>query len=310
MLKPCEKKKQNTGGDGKRRYSRLTPVSEGMKSVEKTILSGNEEFQFWMFRQKWKDFAGDMLAKESYIARADGKTLWIYAQNSVWMQELLMHREAILRRIQSDTYGRRFGELRIATAPAREKVSTETPVDVLRKKMADAQKPVSMPLTEAEKNWVSQFTETYVTSDALRDTFRNFMKKSLETRKAETAAGFTPCKRCGKLCSEAETYCETCRIKMHEQVTQMIVLLLKESPHLLYGDVLAKITCDYAQYREARDVLIHRYKENYFRGTGTADELRALLALLIHKAPETISKEEAREKLSLLAKEKRGKKHG
>jgi hypothetical protein len=310
MLKPYEKKNQNTNGGGKRRYGRLRPVSEGMKSVEKNILSGNEEFQFWLFRQKWKNFAGDTLAEESYIARADGKTLWIYAQNSVWMQELLMHRETILRRIQSDAYGRRFTELRIATAPAREKVSAETPIDALRKKTADAQKPVSMPLTEAEKNWVSQFTETYVTSDALRDTFRTFMEKSLETRKAETAAGFTPCKNCGKLCPETEMYCETCRIKMHERTTQTIVLLLKDAPHLLYEDVRAKISCDYAQYREARDVLIHRYKENYFRGTGTADELRALLALLIHKAPETISKEEAREKLSLLAKEKRGKKHG
>jgi cysteine sulfinate desulfinase/cysteine desulfurase-like protein len=47
------------------------------------------------------------------------------------------------------------------------------------------------------------------------------------------------------------------------------------------------------KYEEARDILIHRYKENIFQKHSGAEEKRKLLALLIHKPINEISEQEA-----------------
>ena len=297
--------KNNENKITERRWSRLKPVSDGIKSVEKEVLSGNEEFQFWLFRQKWKKIVGEMLAKESYIARKEGNILWIYAQNAIWMQELIMQKEQILKNIQKDSYGRQFQDLRIMMSPAREPISSQTSVDGFRKKYEDNGKALTADLTDAEENWIRQFTEKNVTNDAIREPFRIMMENALKNRKAEAAAGLTPCKNCGRLCDPKKIYCDACRLKLHEMISGKVVLLLKQKPELLYEEVKSYIHCDYDQYRQARDTLIHRYKEHYFWGETNEEELSALLALLIHKAPELITKEETREKLSNLAREKR-----
>ena len=96
------------------------------------ILEGNEAFQFWLFRQKWKEIVGDVLAEES-IGRQEGDTIYICCTNSVWMQELMMNRAEILRRIQEDPFGKRFRNIRIQQGPRQRREAGKTTADGLEK---------------------------------------------------------------------------------------------------------------------------------------------------------------------------------
>ena len=288
-----------------KRNGKMENISEGIRKLEADILSENDAFQFWLFRQRWSEIAGDGFAEESCIGRSDGDLLWIYAQNSIWLQELVMHKDEILQKIQNDAYGKRFKEIRFTVSSVNPQPTEETVVDKFLKEQKENKLFISVPLTKSEEIWISQFTEWYVKSETLRETFRQLMENSLKERKAEVAEGLTPCKSCGKLCPPKETYCLSCRIQHHKHTMLRIILLLKEQPHYKYDEVNAILPCGYDQYREARDTLIHRYKEHYFRGERKEEELTALLSLLTYKAPSNISKEEVKEKLSGLAKEKK-----
>ena len=72
----------------------------------------SDGFQYFLFRQKWIDFVGEVLAKESYISGATDSTLYVQATNSVWIHQLTMMKEQILAKIQQDSFGKRFKDIR------------------------------------------------------------------------------------------------------------------------------------------------------------------------------------------------------
>lgn len=288
-----------------RRYGKLENAGQALSEVEHMAF-GSDAFQFWLFQKRWPSIAGDTLAKESYIGREVGTTLYIHVTNSVWMQELMMHRQGLLARVQKDPYGRKFRDMRIMMSVPKTEVTPTTTVDVLKKKYQENEKVLSAPLSEGEKVWVDQWTKNHVEKEALRTPIARLMEGALKRRKAELAAGWHPCPRCGTLCSQTDLLCPSCRIQEEKQTKNKIVLLLKDHPAYLYEDVRCWIRCSYAQFADARDILIHRYKENYYNGYGDEEEKKKLLSLLVHKPYEEITKEEADKTLSGIPRRKSG----
>ncbi len=288
-----------------RRYGKLENAGWALSEVER-LAFGSDAFQFWLFQKRWPSIAGETLAKESYIGREAGTTLYIHVTNSVWMQELMMHRKGLLSRVQQDPYGKKFQDMRIMMSVPKTEVVATTTVDALKKKYQENEKVLSAPLSEGEKVWVDQWTQKNVEKEALRGPIARLMEGALKRRKAEIAAGWHPCPRCGALCSQADLLCPACRIQEEKQTKNKIVLLLKDHPAFLYDDVKRCIRCTYAQFADARDILIHRYKENYYNGYSNEEERKKLLSLLVHKPFEDITEEEAEKALSGMPKRKLG----
>lgn len=286
-----------------RRYGELESASKTMEEIE-SVLCGNDAFQFWLFQKRWPELAGKTLAEESYIGRAEGSVLYIYATNSVWMQELLIYKEKLLEKIRDDAYGKRFSELRVVMMTGKPRETEFSPAEELRKKYKKNQEIRLLPLETREKEWIREWTASHVEKEALRPVFSQMMEGALGRRKAELAEGWHPCLHCGNLCPPKENLCPSCRLRKEKQVKNKIVLLLKEKPELLYEETVRLISCSYAEFAEARDILIHRYKENYYRGYGSEEETRRLLSLLTHKPFENITKEEAEKALSSLPRKK------
>ena len=271
-----------------KRSGKLEEVSAAMEDVQQ-ILRGSDAFQFWLFQQKWSALAGDVLAEESYIARRERDVLYISVTNSVWMQELLMHRAELLRRVQADPYGARFRELRIQMGPKRRAVRPASPVDRVAP-LYDGRRRTA-PLTDGEEAWIAQWTASHVARDEIRPAIAEMMRGALRRRKEEIAMGYHPCAQC-----EAEE---------DRRQQNQVVLLLKDRPELLYEDVrrvLPAVT--YEDFAAGRDLLIHRYRQNHYNRCGTEEERRRLLSLLIHKPFEAITEEEARRTLSALPQKK------
>jgi len=286
-----------------RRYGELESASKTLRDIE-SVLRGNEVFQFWLFKKRWPELAGKMLAEESYIGRAEGSVLYIYATNSVWMQEIAVYKENLLKKIREDAYGRRFSELRVIMASGKSTEAEESPGEELRKKYREAKDSKRPPLDAREREWIHEWIDSHVGKKELRPVFSKMMEGALRQRKAELTEGWQPCPCCGSLCPPEEKLCLSCRLARDRQRKNKIVLLLKERPELLYEEVSRLISCSYMDFTEARDVLIHRYKENHYRGYGNEEERRNLLSLLIHKPFEEIKKEEAEKALSALPKKR------
>ena len=217
-----------------KRSGKMEPASEALREAQ-DVLRRNDAFQFWLFRQRWPSFVGEVFAEESYIARRDGALLCIYATNSVWMQELLMRKAEILRRIREDPYGAQFRDLRVQIGPRPRALRPESPVDRLAP-LYDRRKSRT-PLTEGEEAWISRWADAHVARDELRGPIEELMRGALRRRKDELAAGWHPCARCGDLCPAKDRLCARCEAEEERQTRSRIVLLLKEKPELLYDDV-------------------------------------------------------------------------
>lgn len=278
------------------RSGKMEKASRAMKDIEEA-LSGNDAFQFWLFQNRWKDFAGDLLAKESSIARRDGAVLFIHVTNSVFMNELMMYKAELLSRIQKDPYGQRIRELRFIAASSRPSYQGVPEAERIRMRYEEAMGWPRAEITEKEEKWLSDFVKRNVAKEELRAPIEAMMEGALRRRKAELAEGAHPCAVCGDLCAKEETLCPRCRIEKARQTKNRLILLLKERPELLYEEAVRAVPAGYGDYAEARDVLIHRYKETIYRGEGTEEEFRRLLSLLLHKPYEDISKEEAEKAL-------------
>lgn len=294
-----------------KRSGKMEPASEALREAQ-DVLRRNDAFQFWLFRQRWPSFVGEVFAEESYIARRDGALLCIYATNSVWMQELLMRKAEILRRIREDPYGAQFRDLRVQIGPRPRALRPESPVDRLAP-LYDRRKSRT-PLTEGEEAWISRWADAHVARDELRGPIEELMRGALRRRKDELAAGWHPCARCGDLCPAKDRLCARCEAEEERQTRSRIVLLLKEKPELLYDDVRRAVPCTYRQFAEARDILIHRYRQNHYNRCGMEEERRRLLSLLTHRPFASITESEAKKILSALPVKKiyapKGRKDG
>lgn len=287
-----------------KRRGQMETAGKAMDRI-KDVFFENDAYQFWLFQKKWIEFAGEILAKESYIGRCEGKTLFIYVQNSIWMQELFMKKTEILEKIKKDTFGCRFTELRFVGAAAKISDSSITSVEKDKKKYRDMTRDRKISLTVQEEAWITEFMEKRVPQKELRETLIQMMGDTLKRRKAELAEGYKPCQKCGRLCPAEKKYCKSCEIKEKEQTKSKILLQLMKEPALYYEDVKNRIPCEYLQYETARELLIRRCKDQYFKGYDREKNQKLLLSLLIHKPPEIITKEEIEVTLSDLAKEKR-----
>lgn len=274
------------------------------------ILEGNEAFQFWLFRQKWKEIVGDVLAEESYIGRQEGDTIYICCTNSVWMQELMMNRAEILRRIQEDPFGKRFRNIRIQQGPRQRREAGKTTADGLEKYYGRDSRLRNAPISEKDEAWIRSWTEANVEKAELRPLIADMMRNALRLQRAERAEGWHSCERCGSLCPKEDRLCGRCRIEEESLVRSRLILLLQRRPELLYEDARRAVPCTWGQFSAARDMLMSRYRENYAAGCGTEEEKRRLLSLLIHKPFYEITAEEAEKTLSALPRRKYVRKDG
>lgn len=287
-----------------KRSGQIETVGKAVENIKKEIFE-NDAYRFWLFQKKWSEFAGENLAKESYIGRSEGNILFIYVQNSVWTQELFMKKTEILKKIRQDAYGRRFTELRLVAASETAAFPTKTNVEKEREIYRAENQDEKEPLTAQEEVWVKQFMEKRVPQKELRETLTQMMEKTLQRRKADLADGYTPCQRCGRLCPAEKPFCKSCEIKEKEKIKSRIFLQLMKEPSLYYEEIKKRIPCDYLQYETARELLIRRCKDQYFKGYDCDENQTMLLSLLIHKPTEAMTKEEIQAALSDLAQEKK-----
>lgn len=280
--------------NNEKRTGRLSNLSEVFQlSKEGKTLFSNPSFRFWQLQNKWKNIAGPMIARESYISFEKKQTLYITVTNSVWMNHLYMMKADLLKRIREDDYGKKYTDIRFVAGRAkieRPPESSLAPVNDWREK---EEKIYSVPLSEEERNSIDKWTGAYISDTNTRSLFTKMMKAAAAKRKGEIRAGWHSCAVCGDLIPPGINTCTVCENRKEQSQIGKIILLLKETPHLSYNEIYKKIPCKYTAYEEGRETLIQRIRENIYRKIDGPLNKRILLSMILHKPLKDISLREA-----------------
>ena len=127
----------------------------------------SDGFQYFLFRQKWPSFAGELLVRESYIAGASGEVLYVQVTNSVWLSQLTMLKAQILEKINKDPFGARFTDIRFRIGPKQTKNQPRSTLDPINRAIEKEKQRMSQPLNESEKQWIDQWVAGHVTDERL-----------------------------------------------------------------------------------------------------------------------------------------------
>lgn len=96
-----------------KRLSEILPSALGRAQVLRTARA-----QIAM--RHWQSVVGELLAKHTTPDRYDQGTLWVCASGSAWAQELRLHQEEIIRRLNECANGEElFCQLRVGVRSSR-----------------------------------------------------------------------------------------------------------------------------------------------------------------------------------------------
>lgn len=280
--------------NNEKRTGRLSNLSEVFQlSKEGKTLFSNPSFRFWQLQNKWKNIAGPMIARESYISFEKKQTLYITVTNSVWMNHLYMMKADLLKRIREDDYGKKYTDIRFVAGRAKIERPPESSLAPVNNQREKEEKIYSVPLSEEERNSIDKWTGVYISDTNTRSLFTKMMKAAAAKRKGEIRAGWHSCAICGDLIPPGINTCTVCENRKEQSQIGKIILLLKETPHLSYNEIYKKIPCKYTAYEEARETLIQRIRENIYRKIDGPLNKRVLLSMILHKPLKDISLREA-----------------
>ncbi|MEE3453891.1 DciA family protein [Dialister sp.] len=278
-----------------KRYQVMDTISNVLKMSDTSQkLFNNDQFHFFLFQKRWKDIVGEIMASESWVIGWKGSTLIVSVSNSAFMQQLFMMKGEILARLRQDEVGKYFTDIRFRAGPHKRDHKATTTVDRVNETIREEKVMYSQPLTEGEKEWISNWVQHHVQNEKIRPQFAEMMEEVLKIRKGEKAHGYHPCPICGNLTAPERKICSACEREINRKRKNRVLLILKKNPHYTYQQVRDIFPCDYSLYDEAREILIHRAKEKVFHKFDVDEEKRKLLALLIHKPLKEITIEEAR----------------
>lgn len=280
--------------NNEKRTGRLSNLSEVFQlSKEGKTLFSNPSFRFWQLQNKWKNIAGPMIARESYISFEKKQTLYITVTNSVWMNHLYMMKADLLKRIREDDYGKKYTDIRFVAGRAKIEHPPESSLAPVNNQREKEEKIYSVPLSEEERNSIDKWTGAYISDTNTRSLFTKMMKAAAAKRKGEIRAGWHSCAVCGDLIPPGINTCTVCENRKEQSQIGKIILLLKETPHLSYNEIYKKIPCKYTAYEEGRETLIQRIRENIYRKIDGPLNKRILLSMILHKPLKDISLREA-----------------
>ena len=168
--------------NNEKRTGRLSNLSEVFQlSKEGKTLFSNPSFRFWQLQNKWKNIAGPMIARESYISFEKKQTLYITVTNSVWMNHLYMMKADLLKRIREDDYGKKYTDIRFVAGRAKIERPPESSLAPVNNRREKEEKIYSVPLSEEERNSIDKWTGAYISDTNTRSLFTKMMKAAALT---------------------------------------------------------------------------------------------------------------------------------
>lgn len=241
-------------------------------------------YKVYQAKLNWPDIVGKQIGKYSYIKDFYKSTLVVGVLNPVWMNQLFMYKQKIIKNINEYLQDDIVADIRfVRSGKIPPKVIYET---------VDGDEDGTVPsipikhviLSNEEVDTIEK--ETAALPEALGKAVRQLRFAQRKRQRAYEMSGFNVCPLCGRWLAKGETLCILCRLKVRQEKKKKIRAVLQDMPWLTLEEVLQECKIPAAQrgwaeiYNEVRRDLIYTYIEKVYHGYDTlADDL--MLAMLI-----------------------------
>lgn len=242
---------------------------DGIVSKWEQRWGDNPSFILFQFKHDWPSIVGPMLAKKSYPTKIEDSVLHVYAENSVWLQELFMRKDALLESIREHFPQAECNDILLRIGRAR---------PVRREKESGSAKLQSLPLQTEEVEAVRGSLRPSLPEDLSEALFRLRIEQ-LRLRKRKQALGWHPCLHCGEP-TDAPLLCGSCESKMEEERKHAVLRYLKKNPAAGYQEATLATGCSAKEYEKAKQQLIYRLLDCVYNRHDTEQERQQLLQLI------------------------------
>lgn len=277
-----------------KRYRKLATMKEVLETSDvQDTLFAQSDFQFLLFKKRWPTYVGPFLGENSAPYYYAKDKLYIKVMHPGMIENFNAIRGELKAILSKDEFAKHYPNV-VFKFGVPDQLRKENPIaKEIDDKMDAYVRAPKDDITEIEAQWIEKWNEKNIKNEKIRPLLAEMMVEVLKRRKGKIKEGYHPCLLCGELCKKEEKFCDDCQRKTKRKKLNQVVLLLKEHPHLDYITLRKHLSVTYDVYEEARDMLIHRFKENIYNKHSTTDEKRKLLAMLIHKPLKEITDEEA-----------------
>ncbi len=189
---------------------------------------------------RWQSLVGQMIAQNVQAVGIEGKTLWLYAENPSWRNEIQMRQLEILQLVNNCAGERLVREIRFG-----KRQQTFSPTDISGEfgKEEDfhfEKKLRQVNLTEAELQEIRVQCEN-VEDEELKKHLLRLSIKHQQLAKLKKEKEWHVCKDCSALCPKKELRCSVCKGKHEAWLRQEVRKVLQDIPWASYKEVKVNV---------------------------------------------------------------------
>lgn len=245
----------------------------------------------------WSKLVDESIAAQVRPVALEHGVLFVHVANSAFKDQLKFYAEEII-----DALNEHFAEdeplvkeIRIAYGfQVAELPPEENPPAAQKKPVA---KPEDVTLTDEELARCHERAQKI--SDAkLRETVLQTLISQAKSQKFRLANGWHKCERCDALCKPEEIFCDTCKIKVRDEMTAELFKIFYDAPQIKPWDAqkillermpFMRRECSLDAVESARTSLIQKIAGRIRIGDESSPDVIKLVALEKRLSPEQIT---------------------
>ncbi len=185
---------------------------------------------------RWQSLVGEMIAQNVQAVGIEGKTLWLYAENPSWRNEIQMRQLEILQLVNNCAGERLVREIRFG-----KRQQKFSPTDISgelgnEEEFHLGKKLQQVNLTEEELREIRMQCES-VEDEALKKQLLRLSIKHRQLVKLRKEREWHACRDCNALCWKEEIRCTICKGKHEAKLRQEVRKVLQDIPWASYSEI-------------------------------------------------------------------------
>ncbi len=268
-----------------RRFARFERVEAILPKMVKNMGIG-PEFKARMVLFYWPKIVGHDIAGHVRPVRVSFHTLFLWAENPSWANQLMLMRLEIVDKVNHFMGERIIHEIRFGPPPDKKPVQ------------AAAKNEEMLLVKEIRRQVLSPAAEEKVAErcagvadDELRERLAKVYRKQLCAQQAKEKQQWHPCAGCGVLCPKENELCSACARQARQQTADKIQEILAAMPWARYRDIYAVVKCTPEMVNYQRMLLLQRLVAKLAPGDHESLDARMLVMLYRSLPPEQLTAE-------------------
>ena len=230
----------------------------------------------------WNQIVGDTVGANCFVVSVEPPLLSIGVISSPWMQQLLMIKPVIIKKI-NDFYGKEIItdiRLQMRNGKIKRKQLNFAEGDVKKKNRDEEYINLDHIVLSPEEAEHFRNTVKQVKSQKLREILLKGGIGSAKKKKFLLEEGYKECPSCGSMIEKNEHHCLRCIYRMERKRIGFLKRSFYKKPYGNYDDICELFSCTQAEFSEAKKEMIYRYLNIIYLG-GDTEYDRYMAAMLI-----------------------------